>query len=160
MPVASLCDHTYPSLSWGTTTTSKQSQANHPSTTPKQTRLPHPLIHFWTTMEPLLLSAHFQLSKCTTIGDGTQSPEVFLDVASSGLLKLTTTLMLETCRLTYFHRSHGAWRKASSFSTGQSSLFPWVKLQGRESDYSPRSSAEIKKGGAIPPLSHISHTSI
>jgi hypothetical protein len=32
----------------------------------------------------------------------------------------------------------------------------WVKRQGRESDHSPPSSAEVKKGGAIPPLPHMS----
>jgi hypothetical protein len=30
-----------------------------------------------------------------------------------------------------------------------------VKLQGREAGYSPPSSDEAKKGGAIPPLPHV-----
>jgi hypothetical protein len=33
---------------------------------------------------------------------------------------------------------------------------PGIMLPGRESDHSPPSSAEVKKGVAIPPLSHIS----
>jgi hypothetical protein len=32
----------------------------------------------------------------------------------------------------------------------------WVKRQGREFDHSPPSSAEVKNGGNIPPLSHMS----
>jgi hypothetical protein len=31
-----------------------------------------------------------------------------------------------------------------------------TKLQGRENEHSPPSSAEVKKGGAIPPLHHTS----
>jgi hypothetical protein len=34
----------------------------------------------------------------------------------------------------------------------QKALFPGVKMQGRESDDSPLSSAEEKKDGALPPL--------
>jgi hypothetical protein len=33
---------------------------------------------------------------------------------------------------------------------------PGVKRQGREADHLPPSSAEVKKGGAIPPLPHTS----
>jgi hypothetical protein len=33
-------------------------------------------------------------------------------------------------------------------------LSPGIKQQGRESDYSPPSTAEVKKGGATPPLPH------
>jgi hypothetical protein len=33
---------------------------------------------------------------------------------------------------------------------------PWVKLQRREADNSPPSSAEVKNGGSIPPLPHTS----
>jgi hypothetical protein len=33
---------------------------------------------------------------------------------------------------------------------------PGVKLQGREADHSPPSSAEVKNGGAIPSLPHMS----
>jgi hypothetical protein len=35
-------------------------------------------------------------------------------------------------------------------------LSPGVKRQGREADHSPLPSAEVKKGGAIPPLPHMS----
>jgi hypothetical protein len=37
-----------------------------------------------------------------------------------------------------------------------------IKLQGREADHSPPSSAEVKEGGAIPPLLHMSswHTAL
>jgi hypothetical protein len=34
-------------------------------------------------------------------------------------------------------------------------VFPGIKRQGHEADHSLPSSAEAKKGGAIPPLSHI-----
>jgi hypothetical protein len=33
---------------------------------------------------------------------------------------------------------------------------PGLKRQGREADHSPPSSAEVKNGGAIPPLPHTS----
>jgi hypothetical protein len=36
------------------------------------------------------------------------------------------------------------------------SLSPGVKRQGREADHSPSSCAEVKSGGAIPPLPHMS----
>jgi hypothetical protein len=32
---------------------------------------------------------------------------------------------------------------------------PGVKWQGREADHSPPSNAEVKNGGAIPPLPHM-----
>jgi hypothetical protein len=35
-------------------------------------------------------------------------------------------------------------------------LSPGVKRQGRKADHSPPSIAEVKKGGAIPPLSRMS----
>jgi hypothetical protein len=35
-------------------------------------------------------------------------------------------------------------------------VFPGLKRQRRESDHSPPSSAEVKNGGAIPPLPHTS----
>jgi hypothetical protein len=35
-------------------------------------------------------------------------------------------------------------------------LPPGVKQSGREADHSPPSSAEVKNGGAIPPLPHTS----
>jgi hypothetical protein len=34
-------------------------------------------------------------------------------------------------------------------------LFPGVKRQGREADHLPPSSAEVKNGGAVPPLPHM-----
>jgi hypothetical protein len=34
--------------------------------------------------------------------------------------------------------------------------FQWVKQQKREADHSPPSSVELKSGGAIPPLPHMS----
>jgi hypothetical protein len=37
------------------------------------------------------------------------------------------------------------------------SLGEGVKWQGREADHLPPSSAEVKKGGAIPPLLHMFH---
>jgi hypothetical protein len=128
MPVASRCDHTHPSPSWGGTTASKQSHTTHPSTTPKQTRLPHPLIHFWTTMEQLLPATHFQLSKCTTIGTGTHSRVsakrfTFLDFAISGLSKVTRKHMLENCKLTNFHRSLFSLKMCQQFSPKRYYLF-------------------------------------
>jgi hypothetical protein len=35
-------------------------------------------------------------------------------------------------------------------------LSPGLKRQGREADHSPPSSDEVKNGGAIPPLPHMS----
>jgi hypothetical protein len=35
-------------------------------------------------------------------------------------------------------------------------LFPGVKRQGREASYPPPSNAEVKNGGDIPPLPHVS----
>jgi hypothetical protein len=35
-------------------------------------------------------------------------------------------------------------------------LSPWIKWQGRDANLSPPSSADVKKGGAIPPLPHMS----
>jgi hypothetical protein len=43
-----------------------------------------------------------------------------------------------------------------SYPMGTGGSFPGVKWQGREADHSPPSSAEVKKGGAIPPLTHMS----
>jgi hypothetical protein len=52
------------------------------------------------------------------------------------------------------------WRRAESpeFDSrqGQNLLSPEVKRQGREADHSPLSRAEVKNGGAIPPLPHTS----
>jgi hypothetical protein len=35
-------------------------------------------------------------------------------------------------------------------------ISPWVKLLGHEADHSPPSSAEVKNGGAVPQLPHMS----
>jgi hypothetical protein len=40
----------------------------------------------------------------------------------------------------------------ASYSVGTWGLYPGVELPGREADHSPASSAEVKNGGAIPPL--------
>jgi hypothetical protein len=39
---------------------------------------------------------------------------------------------------------------------GTGGSFPGVKRQRCEADHSPSPSAEVKEGGAIPPLSHVS----
>lgn len=39
---------------------------------------------------------------------------------------------------------------------GTADSFPSVKHQGCQADHSPPPSAEAKKGGAIPPLPHVS----
>jgi hypothetical protein len=38
---------------------------------------------------------------------------------------------------------------------GGGGISPEVKRPGREADHSPPSSAEVKSGGAIPPLPHV-----
>jgi hypothetical protein len=43
----------------------------------------------------------------------------------------------------------------ATFPIGTGDLPPEVKRQGREADHSPPSSAEVKNGGAIPPLPHM-----
>jgi hypothetical protein len=42
------------------------------------------------------------------------------------------------------------------YTTVPGVLSPGVKRPGREADHSPLSSAEVKNGGAIPPLPHMS----
>jgi hypothetical protein len=44
----------------------------------------------------------------------------------------------------------------ASYSMGTGGFSPEVKWQGHEADHSPPTSAEVKKGGAIPPLPHMS----
>jgi hypothetical protein len=44
------------------------------------------------------------------------------------------------------------WGPPSFLSNGYRGLFPRGKRQGREADHSPPSSADVKNGGAIPPL--------
>jgi hypothetical protein len=44
----------------------------------------------------------------------------------------------------------------ASYPTGTRGDFPGVKRPGREGDQSPPSSAEVKNGGAIPSLAHMS----
>jgi hypothetical protein len=48
----------------------------------------------------------------------------------------------------------GAYLASSIMGTG--TLSPGAKLQGREADHSALSTAEVKKDGAIPPLSDMS----
>jgi hypothetical protein len=48
------------------------------------------------------------------------------------------------------------WGPPSLLSNGYRGSFPGVKRQRREADQSPPSSAEVKKGGAIHPLPHMS----
>jgi hypothetical protein len=43
-----------------------------------------------------------------------------------------------------------------SYRMGTGGSFPGGKAAGREADHSPPSSAEVRYGGAIPPLSHTS----
>jgi hypothetical protein len=48
------------------------------------------------------------------------------------------------------------WSQPNFLYNGYRGLFPWgVKRPGRETDHSPLSSAETKKGGVLPPLTHI-----
>jgi hypothetical protein len=55
---------------------------------------------------------------------------------------------------TAFQTDSGAHPASYPRSTG--AFFPGVNQQGHEADHSALSSAEVKKGGAIPPLSHAS----
>jgi hypothetical protein len=43
---------------------------------------------------------------------------------------------------------------SASCPVGNGGSFPGVKRPGREADHSPPSSAEVKNGGALPPLPH------
>jgi hypothetical protein len=43
----------------------------------------------------------------------------------------------------------------ASYPNGTVGFSPGVKRQGREADHSPPSSAEVKNGGAIPPLPYV-----
>jgi hypothetical protein len=53
--------------------------------------------------------------------------------------------------------AHPASYPMGSFlSNGDRGLFLGVQQPGREVDHSPPSSAEVKNGGAIPPLAHTS----
>jgi hypothetical protein len=53
-------------------------------------------------------------------------------------------------------RSDRLWGPVSYPMGTGGSLLPGVKRQGREADHTPPSSAEVKNGGAIRPLPHIS----
>jgi hypothetical protein len=44
------------------------------------------------------------------------------------------------------------WDQTRAAAVGSQRLSPGVKRQGREADHSPPSSADVKKGGAMPPL--------
>jgi hypothetical protein len=48
------------------------------------------------------------------------------------------------------------WDPHSLLSKVYRGYFPGVKRQARIADHSPPTSAEVKKSGAIPPLSHLS----
>jgi hypothetical protein len=43
----------------------------------------------------------------------------------------------------------------ASYQTGTEGSFPVVKREGREADYTPLSSAEVKNGEAIPPSAYV-----
>jgi hypothetical protein len=49
----------------------------------------------------------------------------------------------------------GSGPHPASYPMGAGALFPGAKHPGREADHFSPSSAEVKKGGAIPPLSHM-----
>jgi hypothetical protein len=55
-----------------------------------------------------------------------------------------------------FSRLHnvqtGSGAHPATYPMGTGAIFPGVKRQGREADHSPTSSAEVKNGGAIPPI--------
>jgi hypothetical protein len=46
----------------------------------------------------------------------------------------------------------GSRTHPASYPVGTGADFPEIKRPGREADHSPPSSAEVKNGGAIPPL--------
>jgi hypothetical protein len=48
------------------------------------------------------------------------------------------------------------WGPPTLLSNGYRRLNPRVKREWREADHSPLSSAEVKNGGIIPPLPHMS----
>jgi hypothetical protein len=50
----------------------------------------------------------------------------------------------------------GSWAHPGTYQMGTEDSFPWVKRPRREADHSPPSSAEVKSGGAIPSLPHMS----
>jgi hypothetical protein len=59
----------------------------------------------------------------------------------------------------YFSLLHsvqtGSGTQPDSCRMGNGCSFPGVKRPGREADYTPPSSAEVKNGGAVPPLPHV-----
>jgi hypothetical protein len=50
----------------------------------------------------------------------------------------------------------GSEANPASYSMGTKGSVPGVKQSRREADHSPRSTAEVKNEGAIPPLPHVS----
>jgi hypothetical protein len=56
----------------------------------------------------------------------------------------------------FFSRVHTFFEAhPASYTVGTCGFFPGVKAAGREADYSPSCSTEVKNGGAITPLLHI-----
>jgi hypothetical protein len=54
---------------------------------------------------------------------------------------------------TFLHKDQaGSGAHPASYTMGTEAVPPGVKRQGREADHSPPSSAQVKNGGAIPPL--------
>jgi hypothetical protein len=49
----------------------------------------------------------------------------------------------------------GSGAHPAAYPMGIRGLFPGVKRQGREANHSPPSSADVKKGGTVPPLPHM-----
>jgi hypothetical protein len=54
------------------------------------------------------------------------------------------------------HRPDRFWGPPSYLSNGYQGSIAGVKRLGHEADHSPPSSAEVKNGGAISPISHTS----
>jgi hypothetical protein len=50
----------------------------------------------------------------------------------------------------------GSGAHPASYTIGTGGSFPGGMRPGRETDHSPSSSAEVRNGGAIPPLPHTS----
>jgi hypothetical protein len=55
----------------------------------------------------------------------------------------------------YSQRPDGSGAHPATYPMGTGGSFPGSKAAGREDDHSSLSSAEVKNGGAIPPLPHV-----